>query len=235
MPSPNCELISFGSDITKPAELENCTAGDILASIRDGQWREPVLRVRSLPPDSIEQRDAKKKLPYVTWSGVFDYRTNDGLVQHSGLIGIDIDDLTSLDCTKAIQDAVADPHCLAAYRSVRNNGVRIIIRVPPCSAAEHEFTFEQVAEYVRLLTLPGQRPPYHAYEYRLIDANPTPLAPIIRVLSGPQATQSATGGGSSAPETWAQGEDTATPALNLPNLDMPREITISQTLEALRQ
>ena len=149
MPLNIPEKVSFGLNIKKPAELATRTAGELLEGIRDGIWREPILRMRSLPYDCAEQRKAKLKLPYATWSGLFSHKSISGLQRHSGLIGIDLDDLSAADCTKSLQDAVADPYCLAEYRSARGHGVRLLFRIPPCTATQHDAVFEQVAEHVR--------------------------------------------------------------------------------------
>jgi hypothetical protein len=141
--------ISFGLNIRKPQELQTRTTGEVLESIHDGEWREQILNLRTMPQDSKQQHEAKKRLPFVTWSGVFRRRANDGLENHAGQIGIDLDDLSAADCTKAVQDAVADPFCLAAFKSARAGGVRLLFRIPPCNAEEHDSAFEQVAEHVR--------------------------------------------------------------------------------------
>ena len=149
MPLDIPERVSFGLNVKKPAELETRPVGVLLEGIRDGTWREPVLQMRSLPHDGDEQQKEKKKLPYVTWSGLFSHRAKSGLQIHSGLIGIDLDYLSATDCTKAVQDAVADQFCLAAYKSARGGGVRLLFRIPSCDADQHDAVFEQVAEHVR--------------------------------------------------------------------------------------
>jgi hypothetical protein len=141
--------ISFGLDVTKPGELHTRSTGEVLQDIQSGVWQEPVLRVRSLPHDSDEQKAAKKLLPYATWAGVFVYRANERLIQHSGQIGVDLDDLGEAKAVSAIQNAVADKFCLAAFRSIRGEGVRLLFRIPPCSPENHAIAFERVAEYVR--------------------------------------------------------------------------------------
>jgi len=141
--------ISFGLDVTKPGKLETRSTGDVLVDIQSGVWQEPVLRVRSLPHDSDEQKAAKKLLPYATWAGVFGYRINERLLQHSGQIGVDLDDLGEAKAVTTIQNAVADRFCLAAFRSIRGEGVRLLFRIPPCSPENHAIAFQQTAEHVR--------------------------------------------------------------------------------------
>ncbi|MGA2787491.1 MAG: BT4734/BF3469 family protein [Verrucomicrobiota bacterium] len=136
-------------DVHRPGLLETRSTGDVLRGIQSGAWQETVARVRSLPHDSAEQKTAKCALPFATWAGVFSYRANSALVQHSGQCGVDLDDLGDDGATAVIQTAVADKHCLAAFRSARGEGVRLLFRVPPCSAREHPGVFEQVSEHVR--------------------------------------------------------------------------------------
>jgi hypothetical protein len=141
--------VSFGLDITKPGQLETRTSGDILRGIASGAWQDGVSLVRSLPTESDEQKAAKKSLPYSTWAGVFSYRRKEGLREHAGQIGVDLDDLGEAKAVTTIQTAVADSFCLAAFRSTRGEGVRLLFTIPPCSPEHHSMAFEQVAEHVR--------------------------------------------------------------------------------------
>jgi hypothetical protein len=141
--------VSFGLDIRRPGLLETRTTGEVLHSIASGAWREPVARVRELAADSPEQNAAKLALPFCTFAGVFTRRSNSGLAQHSGQVGIDLDGLGDAGAVAVLQAAIADTFCLAAFRSTRGEGVRLIFRIPPCSPENHTAAFEQVAEHVR--------------------------------------------------------------------------------------
>ena len=143
--------ISFGLDVRQPSRLETRNTAQVLFGIRAGEWREPVARVRELPADSPEQKTAKLALPFCTWAGVFSRRSIDGLVNHSGQVGIDLDGLGEVGAVAVLQAAVADVHCLAAFRSARGEGVRLILRISPCSPENHAVAFEQVARHVREL------------------------------------------------------------------------------------
>ena len=123
----------------------------MLFGIRAGEWRETVARVRELPVDSPEQKKSKLALPFCIWAGVFSRRSIDGLVNHSGQVGIDLDGLGEAGAVAVLQAAVADVHCLAAFRSARGEGVRLIFQIPPCSPENHAVAFEQVAGHVRAL------------------------------------------------------------------------------------
>jgi hypothetical protein len=136
-------------DVRQPSRLETRNSAEILLGISTGAWQEPVNRLRSLAPDTDAQRQAKLALPYCTWAGVFSRRANDGLLNHSGQVGIDLDDLGEAGAVAVIQAAVADVHCFAAFRSARGEGVRLVFRIPPCTPEQHAAAFEQVALHVR--------------------------------------------------------------------------------------
>jgi hypothetical protein len=145
----NCPAeISFGLDVRRPGLLETRSTGDVLLGIQSGAWLDTVALVRSLPHDSAEQKSAKLALPFATWAGVFSRRSISGLVRHSGQIGVDLDDLGEAAAITVLQVAVADRFCVAAFRSARGEGVRLIFRIPPCSPENHAIAFEQVAEHV---------------------------------------------------------------------------------------
>jgi VirE N-terminal domain len=141
--------VSFGLNVRRPDILRTRTTGDILSGIQSGEWQEAVIGVRSLPPDSKEQNAAKLALPYATWAGVFERRENSRLVEHSGQVGIDLDNLGQAGAVEVLQTAVTDVFCLAAFRSIRGEGVRLIFRIPGCTPKNHSLAFEQVAEHVR--------------------------------------------------------------------------------------
>ncbi len=139
--------VSFGLDVMRPAELKTVATGDILEGIRDGQWREPVERVRAL--EGTARVQAKKCLPYWTPSGRFSYRRESGLVKHSGQIAVDLDHVPAQKRREAIHVAVDDPYCSAAFLSASAEGVRLVFRIAPCTARQHSTVFDQVAQHVR--------------------------------------------------------------------------------------
>src|SRR5687768_16076175 len=121
-------FVSFGNDFHKSRDLETWTTDEALVGIARGKWKHQVEQVRRCRYRSDKQRIQKLKLPFFTFSGEFAYRKNDGLIRHSGQIGIDVDELTPRQCLKVISQAVLDPYCLAAFHSASGRGVRLLIR-----------------------------------------------------------------------------------------------------------
>ena len=86
-----------------------CTANGVIKATRTGgkdhRLRQQVTQIRNrfecelalFPGDIKKAKEAigelKKQLPAVLWSGTFSKRANDALLQHSGLLCADIDDL----------------------------------------------------------------------------------------------------------------------------------------------
>lgn len=90
-----------------------------------------------------ERKTMKMKLPCATVSGVFDKRCKQGLIRHSGLIALDIDDVQ--DCS-ALITRLADMDMVAyAGRSVGGNGVFAI--VPIAYPDKHTQQWESLRRY----------------------------------------------------------------------------------------
>ena len=141
--------ISFGLNVRRPAALATRSTGTVLYDIKSGTWQSQVESVRALSIGSPAQKEAKLALPFTTWAGVFVHRSNAALSKHSGQVGVDLDGLGEQGANIALQTAVVDKFCLAAFRSASGEGVRLLFRIPPCSAEAHTAVFEQVAEHVR--------------------------------------------------------------------------------------
>lgn len=90
-----------------------------------------------------ERKAMKLKLPCATISGVFDSRNKQGLVTHSGLIALDMDDVA--DCS-ALINHLADMDIVAyAGRSVSGKGVYAI--VPIAYPEKHGQQWESLRRY----------------------------------------------------------------------------------------
>jgi hypothetical protein len=142
-------LVSIGTNIQQPGRLEAEPIGDVLDGICAGRWGEQVAWVRAFPYRSADQQQAKESLPYWTPSGLFRYRNAGGLVNHSGHVAVDLDNLGESAGTQVIQTAVGDGFCVCAFRSATAQGVRLIFSCPPCSAEVHKLVFGRVAQHVR--------------------------------------------------------------------------------------
>lgn len=79
------------------------------------QWGNPV-------PD----KTAKRELPVVLFSGKFDYRADEGLVEHNGLVILDFDDIP-VDIIKP--QIAQDKYTYACWISPSGNGLKVLVKI----------------------------------------------------------------------------------------------------------
>lgn len=96
--------------------------------------------------DTKSQKAAKKELPYVTFSGTFlPTRLETNLVQHSGLMSLDFDNVGSLDETR--MQLQSDPYVRLCFVSPRGNGLKIVVQIKACSSEKHKEYFYDLSQY----------------------------------------------------------------------------------------
>jgi hypothetical protein len=165
--NPTCSIIQYVSDTeTKPISFRDAAQGIIA-----GRWSAKVKAVRdayaaglvapAIPKivrgkmetdeearhRTIKEHttEPKSRLPGILFSGTFSYRNEDALLQHSGLICADLDDLGSQ--TDAIKERIAgDPHCLFAFVSPTGTGVKAVFVCDPTKP--HHEAFEALDNYI---------------------------------------------------------------------------------------
>lgn len=127
------------------------TLKQYIENIRDGFWLKLIKEVRA-NKDTIRYKALKSKLPAVTVSGNFRSRdkqvaTDKRLIEHSGLICIDVD---KKDNPKLRTKDLVDAECLAQFVSVSGDGIKIIYRCTPTNnAAEHRRIYDAVAKRLK--------------------------------------------------------------------------------------
>ncbi len=86
----------------------------------------------------------KTKLPAVSVSAVIQgNRKKENVVEHSALLGIDIDDLSDTAAVK--ERLIVDPYLLVAFISPSGNGLKLIFR---CNPEHHLSAFKNAANYL---------------------------------------------------------------------------------------
>ena len=111
-----------------------------LENIRNGHYANHVINVRTAKIDE-ERKKAKLNSPVVAVSGTFSSKKDTGLIEHSGYICIDIDNVDSAE-TKSI--ICSDEHVYAAFESISGHGLAVII---PIDGRKHKESFSAISEY----------------------------------------------------------------------------------------
>ena len=130
-----------------------------------------VLRVLALTDKEVYDKE-KKKLPAVAWSGHFRKRKASGLIAHSGLVGLDFDEI---DVGGLMADLLLDSHVFFAFVSPSGMGVKAVAPVSPVptSANEHKYAFEAVKA--------------HFEQYSEIDKKGSDVSRLCFLAHDPQA------------------------------------------------
>jgi hypothetical protein len=132
------------STITKGIE-------EILYDIKNGKWQDHFLKVSS-EQDKKKRGELKEKAPCFTGSGKFkDGRNDSDLVEHSGFIFLDIDDVDDVNEAKA--KLCADKYVYACFHSISGRGLCVVVKI---DGKKHSDAFDGLFEYI-----------YNNYELRL--------------------------------------------------------------------
>lgn len=113
-------------DGIQPKVISNISINDALDRIINGNSKTLVERIRKNPKD---KDDLKKKLPGVTFGGIFKHRKKDGLEVHSEMAILDFDYVES---AKELRDYIFENYQFirAAWISPSGKGVKALARIP---------------------------------------------------------------------------------------------------------
>lgn len=135
--------ISIYSGIKEIKSTKKIEIFEFLENIQNGYWQDHVLPIRS-EKNKNKRRDLKKSVPAVTISGIFEQRRDDKLLQHSGLIAIDIDDLGK-DVEKYRTLLSKDPYTFSVFSSISGTGLCLLIKI---DSRRHRDAFKSICSYL---------------------------------------------------------------------------------------
>jgi len=136
--------LSLYDDITKKSSNKTTPIDIFLHDIKEGKWQDCVLKIRTIKDYEVRKVE-KKKIPYVTISGYFGKeRKANELSKHTGLIGMDIDDISQeLEGMRTLLSA--DPYVYSIFTSVSGTGLCVIFKI---DGEKHKEAFEGIADYL---------------------------------------------------------------------------------------
>ena len=129
----------------------------VIANIRLGTWRKPVGQVREMFNETRKRTGdrktakqsvdrPKRNLAAIMWSGRFSRRANDAIIEHSGLLCADLDELAERlpDVSTKLRKS---PYLRALFLSPTSDGLKAVFKVP-ADASKHPASFRAVEEHV---------------------------------------------------------------------------------------
>jgi len=123
---------------------------DVYKRIKQGNAAliDKIHKIRSEKDKEVRNK-IKSSLLAILFNGKFSERSDNGLVEHSGICILDFDNLdTSELYNTQWQTLVNDKHTLMAFRSPSGNGIKALIIIPKCDKAEHKRRFEAYGDYI---------------------------------------------------------------------------------------
>lgn len=118
----------------------------VLDRVRDGKHKDLISSIRK-EQDKTKRNDLKKELPAICFSGTFSKRSDDAILDHSGLICLDFDGYESEQSMLSDKDLISsDPHVMSAFISPSGNGLKVIIKIPS-DIENHKRYFDALGEH----------------------------------------------------------------------------------------
>ena len=109
--------------------------------IKEGKSKVLIEKIRNAKNKSDADK-FKKQLPAILFSGKFSERSKKGLKAHSGYMVIDFDDFEDeVVYVNMFNELKSNKHIALLFRSPSGNGIKAVVRIPSCTAEEHERYF----------------------------------------------------------------------------------------------
>ena len=120
-------MITIFKDLYKSNDIPYYISIDtILSRLKESKSKDIVLQIRK-SANKEERTILKKKLPCILFGGKFNRRSIDGLIEHSGLMVIDLDNIEDIVATKEYLTSI--PYVLLSFVSPSGTGLKFVIKI----------------------------------------------------------------------------------------------------------
>lgn len=118
----------------------------VLDRVRDGKHKELILSIRN-EGDKTDRNELKKELPAICFSGTFSKRSDDAIIDHSGLICLDFDGYDTEADMLCDKDRISkDRYVMSAFVSPSGNGLKVLVKIP-ADPENHKRYFDALGEH----------------------------------------------------------------------------------------
>jgi hypothetical protein len=129
-------------DTTEPLYVDVVT---IFKRIREGSSEAIISKIRASKSDD-EKNNLKKRLPSICFSGRFGKREAEFLLEHSGLMCLDIDKVAKKDLQNIKELVCKDEYVFGCFVSPGGLGLKVIVKVAP-EKVNHKPQFLALEKY----------------------------------------------------------------------------------------
>ena len=104
--------------------------GVILERIKSGATKELVKKIRA-EKRKPERNELKKQLPAICFSGTFTKRSDNAIVEHSGLICLDFDGYQKQkELLQDKENLSKNKYVYSVFISPSGNGLKVLVKIP---------------------------------------------------------------------------------------------------------
>lgn len=137
----------FKAPIKNTTPLDNVTLFDMYTFIRDATFAHKTEELRAIKDKKEAKQFKATNFDYVTFSGTFSKREDKSLIKHSGLITIDLDELSNLEEVKQqlLNDEYFETELL--FTSPSGDGLKWIVSIDLMKATHLEY-FRGIENYL---------------------------------------------------------------------------------------
>jgi hypothetical protein len=137
----------FKAPIKNTTPLDNVTLFEMYTFIRDVTFAHKTEELRAITDKKEAKQYKVNNFDYVTFSGTFSNREDKSLIKHSGLITIDLDELSNLEEVKLqlLNDEYFETELL--FTSPSGDGLKWIVSIDLMKATHLEY-FNGISNYL---------------------------------------------------------------------------------------
>ena len=142
-------MITIYKNIRETKDCHYLTVEQALERIKNGRSKAHIYLLRGLK-DKKERSKKKAELPSVCFSGKFSERKDDCLIEHSGYVILDFDDLKKVNEKKS--EIIKDEIIYACWISPSGNGLKALVKIPKEPENHESYYLSLIDKYPELDT-----------------------------------------------------------------------------------
>ena len=118
----------------------------ILSRVKEGTSKDLVKKIRS-EKNKTDRNELKKQLPAICFSGTFNKRNDESLIEHSGLICLDFDGYEKQKTLLEDKETLSkNKFVYSVFVSPSGNGLKVLVKIPP-DADNHQNYFNSLEKH----------------------------------------------------------------------------------------
>lgn len=139
----------FEAPIANLVPRANITLLDAYRAITTEYLKETTQKLRFISNEVDNRKYKTSHFPYITPSGIFTKRDDNCIIEHSGYIAIDLDNLNDVEAVKMqlMKDIYFETELI--FISPNGNGIKWIISIDVKGKYSHSDNFQAIRNYLK--------------------------------------------------------------------------------------